>query len=208
MRKEILPLILIATVFAIAFYVYPSMPETMPIHWNAEGEIDGYGSRFIGVFLLPLAMLGVFILLLAIPRIAVFKENIKEFEPYLYWFRIVFILFMSFIYLSSLMPNFGFRFNMTRFVMIAIGFLFFFIGFIVQNVKRNYFIGFRTPWTLSSDKVWKKTHEVGGKLFMLLTPVCIFVAFFPKFFWFFMVSIFGLVIWTFLYSYILFKKEK
>jgi len=208
-KREVLPWFLIVALFVIAFYVYPSMPDRMPVHWNAQGEIDGYGSRFVGVFLMPLTALGIYLLLFLIPSIAVFKKNVRDFEPYYYWFRVAFVGFLSFIYVSSLMPNFGFRFNMGRLIMPAIGALFFLIGFAIRKVKRNYFIGIRTPWTLSSDYVWKKTHETGGKLFMALAFIALFTSFFPKIsLWTFMAPLLIFIAWCFVYSYMLFQQEQ
>ncbi|MBU4502627.1 MAG: SdpI family protein [Nanoarchaeota archaeon] len=206
-KKEFLPWALIIVLFITAFYVYPSMPDVMPTHWNAKGEVDGYSSRLVGVFLMPVMAIGIYLLLFLVPSIAVFKENVKEFEPYYYWFRVAFVAFMGFIYVSSLMPNFGFKFNMTRLVMPAIGALFFLIGFAIHKVKRNYFIGIRTPWTLSSDYVWKKTHEKGSRLFMALGVIALLISFLPEVFWGFMVFVFAFVIWCFVYSYLVFQEE-
>ena len=84
--------------------------------------------------------------------------------------------FNSYIYILTIAANLGYRFNMTTMVLTAMGALFFYIGFLVQHAERNWFIGIRTPWTLSNDAVWKKTHELGGKLFKM-AGILVFLSF-------------------------------
>ena len=62
-NKEIIPIIFIIITFAIAFYVYPLVEEPMIIHWNEQGLPDAYGSKFIGLFLIPLVLAGVYVAL-------------------------------------------------------------------------------------------------------------------------------------------------
>ena len=86
--------------------------------------------------------------------------------------------------------------------------LFFYIGYAMQFVKRNYFVGIRTPWTLSSDEVWDKTHKVGSKMFMLLGVAFILILIAPPnfFVWIILASIFLMVFGVFAYSYYIWTK--
>ena len=79
----------------------------------------------------------------------------------------VIILFLLYIYLISIFWNLGFSFNMGKILAPALGILFYYIGVLLEKAKRNWFIGIRTPWTLSDDSVWEKTHKIGGKLFKI-----------------------------------------
>ena len=91
----------------------------------------------------------------------------------------------------------------------ALGLLFIFMGQLISKAKRNFFIGIRTPWTLSSDTVWNQTHRVGGKLFMAAGVLALLGAFFPDAaIWFVMLPIFGVTIFTMVYSYFLYAAEQ
>jgi uncharacterized membrane protein len=151
--------------FALAIALFPSMPEKMATHWNTAGEVDGYMPKIYGMFLMPfisLFLLGLFHLL---PKIDPLKANIEKFRKYYDWFIVFMILFLLYIYILSLAWNIGARFDMGTMILPAMGLLFYYLGILMENAKRNWFIGIRTPWTLSSDKVWDSTHKIGAKLF-------------------------------------------
>ena len=151
--------------FGIAIYFYPQMPDQMASHWNAAGEIDDYMSKFWALYLMPFITVLMFLMFLVIPKIDPLKKNIEKFRVYFDWFVLLIIAFLFYIYLLTIAANLGYLFNMTTMILPAIGALFIYIGFLVENAKRNWFIGIRTPWTLSNEKVWNKTHKLGARLF-------------------------------------------
>jgi uncharacterized membrane protein len=91
----------------------------------------------------------------------------------------------------------------------AMGLLFFIIGSMLRKAKRNWFIGIRTPWTLSSDSVWDKTHQIGGLLFMATGVLAVIGGFFggQVAFWSLMIPVLGTTIFLIVYSYVLYQKE-
>lgn len=137
----------------------------MASHWNAAGEIDDYMSKFWALYLMPFITVLMFLMFLVIPKIDPLKKNIEKFRVYFDWFVLLIIAFLFYIYLLTIAANLGYLFNMTTMILPAIGALFIYIGFLVENAKRNWFIGIRTPWTLSNEKVWNKTHKLGARLF-------------------------------------------
>jgi len=166
MKKTTLAVIvLIIASFLVGIYTYPEMPDKVASHWNSRGEVDGYMSKFWGIFLMPIISLGVLLLFLLIPKIDPLKKNIKKFRNYFDWFILLIVLFLFYIYLLTVFWNLGYSFNMTTMMLPALGILFYYVGILTENAKRNWFIGIRTPWTLSSETVWDKTHKIGGKLF-------------------------------------------
>jgi len=185
------------------------MPDKMASHWNAQGEVDGYMSKFWGVFLMPTVSVGLFLLFLLMPKIDPLKANIEKFRKYYDGFIVMMIAFLFYAYALTIAWNLGFVFNMTQFMMPAMGLLFYYIGILTEKAKRNWFIGIRTPWTLSSEKVWNKTHNIGGKLFKAVGVIALLGIFFPKqmlFFVFFpVIFVAGYLI---VYSYVEFQKEK
>jgi len=202
-------LLIIAISFVAAIYLYPQMPEQMASHWSAQGEVNGYLSKCWGLFLMPLISLVVFLLFLIIPKIDPLKKNIEKFRNYFNLFIILIILFLLYIHTLSIFWNLGYRFNMGQMMMPALAVLFFFIGIILKHAKRNWFIGIRTPWTLSNDTVWDKTHQIGSKLFKFAALIILIAAFLPgQTIWFLLILIIAIVLYLFIYSYLIYPKEK
>jgi len=205
MKIFIIAIILLS--FLIGLYFYPQMPVKIASHWNAQGEVDGYMSRFWGLFLMPIIVLFLYLLFLFIPRIDPLKENIEKFRKQFDWLIGLIMLFLFYIYLLTIIWNAGREFNMTMAIVPAIGILFFFIGVLIEKAKRNWFVGIRTPWTLSSDKVWEDTHRLGGKLFKLSGIIALLGIVFPKYaIILLIVPAIGTSIYTIVYSYFQYKK--
>jgi len=210
MRKAnivILGIILIS--FIIGGYFYPQMPEKVASHWNAQGKVDGYMSKFWGSFFMPLMLLGLFLLFLLIPKIDPLKENIQKFRKYFDGFIVLLMLFLFYVYLLTIFWNVGLRFNMSQLMIPALGILFYYCGILVENAKRNWFIGIRTPWTLSSETVWNKTHKIGGRLFKISGVIAFLGIFFPEqAILFVIIPVFLVTVYTLIYSYFEYQKEK
>lgn len=206
-NKEALFLFLILVTFASGIILYPFLPEKMATHWNAAGEANGYSSKAFGVFFMPIMSLFLAILLLSIPKIDPLKENIEKFRKYYDWFMIIMLFFFLYIYLLTLIWNLGIEFDMTKMILPAMGIIFYAGGIMMEKSERNWFIGIRTPWTLSSDRVWDKTHKVGSKLFKLSGILSLIGMFFGKYSIYFIIGpvIFS-SIFLFVYSYWEYKK--
>ena len=190
--------------------VYPALSIQMISHWNAAGHANGMIGKFWGVFLLPIVML-VFVGLWAIlPRIDPIARGFKGFR-YAYdflWFLI--IAFLAYVYALSLGANLGWQFNMSTAIMPMLAVLIFCLGALMPSLKRNWFVGIRTPWTISSDAVWNKTHRLGGVLFEI-AGVFILVGSFvsPRIaLWLIVIPILAAALVSAIYSYVLFKREK
>lgn len=209
MRKsEIIIFLIILISFIVGIYLYSQMPEKMASHWNIRGEVDGYISKFWGLFLMPFISLGLFLLFILIPRIDPLKANIEKFRRYFDTFIILIILFLFYLYLLTIFWNLGIRFSMSQFLAPAFGMLLYYCGVLTENAKRNWFIGIRTPWTLSSDKVWDKTHKIGGKLFKIAGIIAVLGVFFPNYtFFFVLIPVILVTVYTIIYSYFEYQKE-
>ena len=167
-------------------------------------------SKFCGVFLLPLITLGMFLLFLIIPRIDPLKANIAQFRDVFNLFIALMVAFMIYLYILTLGWNLGYtNFEMSKAMLPAMGILFFFIGYMLRKAKRNFFIGIRTPWTLSSDYVWDETHRLGSVLFMVSGALAFIGSFFGGMlaFWFLFVPLIGSTLFTLVYSYVLYQRE-
>lgn len=200
--------VIIGLSFIISIWLYPQMPDRMASHWNAKGEVDGYMSKFWGLFLMPIVSVGLLLLFIVIPKIDPLKRNIQKFMSYYEGFILLFVVFFFYIHLLTLFWSLGYTFDMTQMIIPAMGFLFIYIGFLVEKTKRNWFIGIKTPWTLSNEKVWDKTHKLGGKLFKAVGIIALFGMVFPDYaIWLILIPVFAVVGYTVAYSYFEYQKE-
>ncbi len=206
--KDYAVLVIIAMMFLTGAYLYPKMPDPMATHWDLDGNVNGYSSPVVGVFLLPAMTLGIYLLFLLIPKIAVYRKNIMSFYDYYSAFMAGIVGFMAVVYASMLLLNLGYSINLNYIVLPATGLLFYGISFLLEKSKKNFFIGIRTPWTLSSDKVWEKTHKLGAKMFRMFGVLAFVSVIIPSGFMVFMASTFLGVIYLVVYSYFEYKKEK
>ncbi len=210
MRKTELTTVLLTVASIVsAWLLYPHMPPEMASHWNAAGEVDGYMSKFWGLALFPILFGFMTVLFIAIPRIDPLKKNIKKFQSYFDGFIILLYLFFVWIFAQMVLWNFGIEISMMITMPIAMAILMFYIGILLEKAKQNWFIGIRTPWTLSSEKVWDKTHKLGARLFKTLAVIILASLLVPKYsIWIVIMPIIATALWLFIYSYLEFKKEK
>ena len=208
-KLMIISIILIIILFGINIYFYSSLPEKIITHWNSIGEPNGAMNKFWGIFLIPVVVLGIFLLFYFIPKIDPLKRNIEKFQNYYESFILVMVIFFCYIDILSLLWNIGYKFNLSLMMTPGAGILFIYIGFILKNIKQNWFIGIRTPWTLSSEKVWDKTHKLGSKLFIISGIIILLGMFFIKYLiWFILIPTISSALISTIYSYLEFRKEK
>jgi uncharacterized membrane protein len=194
--------------FAITIAIYPSAPDRIVSHWNAAGQADGYMSKFWGLFLIPIIMIGFVALLTVLPRIDPHKKNYEKFRDYYEGFILLFVLFLLAIQVHIILWSSGYQISPNLTFPPLIGMLFIYIGFLLEHAEQNWFVGIRTPWTLSSKTVWKKTHELGGKLFKIAGVISCAGIFFGAYaLWFVLVPVLAVAVYTVAYSYIEFQKE-
>ena len=165
MRKLIPPLIVLAAIVA-SVVVYGKLPASMPTHWNADGDVNGWSSRAFGAFLMPVMLAFFWLLMRFVPRIDPRGENFAKFGGAFEGIIIAVMLFLLGLHIVVLRAALGHHAEMQRIVPIGIGLLFVVIGALLPQAQPNWFVGIRTPWTLSSDLVWQKTHRLGGKIFI------------------------------------------
>lgn len=204
----VLVLIIGATITGVL--LWDKLPGQMASHWNVNDQVDGYMSRFWGVFMMPLVTLGMFLLFLVIPGIDPLKANIAQFRETFNLFITFMVGFMVYIHILTLRWNLGYTdFGISKAMLPAMGLLFIIIGSLLRKAKRNFFIGIRTPWTLSSDTVWDKTHQLGAVLFMASGVLAVIGGFFGGMvaFWMLMVPLLGSTVFLLVYSYVLYQRE-
>ena len=207
-KTEAIPIILIVISFFLSIYFYLNFPDQIATHWDFEGKVNGYSHKFLGSFLFPLLITFMYAIFVVLPFCDPKKENYKKFEKKYHQFKTVFTGMLFFLFIIMGLFNLGYPISVGKIVPMTVGILILFIGNSMKSLKRNWFFGIRTPWTMSSDVVWDRTHRFGGYLFILFGLVLFAVPFlgsFPGFITFtlgILVTVFG----TILYSYIVYKK--
>jgi uncharacterized membrane protein len=201
---------LVALALLAGVILWNQLPEQMASHWNMNDEVDGAMSKFWGVFLMPLIALGLFGLFLIIPRIDPHKANIAQFRETFNMFIILIVVFLLYVHGLTLAWSLGYQnFKMSSALLPFIGVLFIVIGYMLRKAKRNFFIGIRTPWTLSSDSVWDKTHQLGSILFIVSGALAVIGGFIGGMnaFWLMFIPLMGSTLFLVVYSYILYRDE-
>ena len=201
--------VVLAAVWIAAAAFYGSMPERMATHWNAGGVVNGYSSRAFGLLFLPVILLVIQGIFLLIPRIDPLKENIETFRNKYEGFVLVIALFLAYVFGMTVLWNMGFRFDMGRLLAPAIGGMMYGVGAMIKGIKRNWFVGIRTPWTMSSDEVWDRTHLLGSKLFKLSGLIALMGIVLPDHaIALIVMPILATTIVAVVYSYVLFRRKK
>lgn len=159
-------LLIILGSLAVGVMVYPQLPEMVASHWNFKGHVDGYSSRFWGAFGIPLMTAGIYALMLVLPLIDPRRENYKKFAGVYRLFKVVLVIFMTGVYLIVILNALGYRVPVDRAIMAGISLLFLVLGNFMGQIRHNYFVGIKTPWTLANEQVWQKTHRLGGRLWV------------------------------------------
>jgi uncharacterized membrane protein len=146
--------------------VWNSLPETVPIHWNLEGDIDNWGSKYalIGlVFLMPILT---YILMLVVPKIDP-KKRIEAMGGKYDQFKFILVAFMSVLSIFIIYISKNQKLSSPGIIFVLVGILYISLGNYFKVLKQNYFIGIKTPWTLENEEVWKLTHLLAGKMWVI-----------------------------------------
>ncbi len=193
--------------FAASFYFYPLLPDLLPMHWNLAGQIDSYWPKSTAVWFIPVLASILLVIFHFLPRLDPKQANYRYFQPA--WQAIqtgllIFFAYLQFItFYAALFPHI----NILPLMFIGTGGLFLLLGRSLGQVRQNYFVGIKLPWTLSSVDNWDRTHRLAGRVFTLVGILTLFssiIPFPPK-------LIFSILILCLLipvsYSYWLFKSS-
>lgn len=213
LRNIILVILFILIPFGYAFYLYPSLPQTIPTHFNASGEADAWGDKST-IYLLPTIM--------GITSIFVFLvlSNVKKLDPKRYAnaddsmyknFALFTVLFLSVLSLVIIYSTANAGIKIEKLLFPLLGAAFAILGFFMPKIKQNYFAGIRLPWTLDSEANWIATHKVAGKVWTIGGGLQFISGLLFKgevVFYIFISLIIIMVFVPTVYSYLFFKKEK
>jgi uncharacterized membrane protein len=211
--KETVLIILTAVPLLYLGWIYTALPDQVPLHFDLNGNVNRYGSK-MELWVVPLLVnVLTYVLLRFAPSIDP-KDQIRKMGSKWYYFKLAILLMMTvisfwIIFETSTFMTTSSRDMDTSWIFLATGILFVVVGNFLPAVKPNYFVGIRTPWTLESDLVWRKTHRLGGWLFVTIGIIVATAAIFLEStiaFYVLIGTTLGLVLITAIYSYLQFKK--
>lgn len=208
-RTESVQLALIALMFVVAAVSWPYVPDRLPVHWNLQGEVDGYGGKFAGLLLVPIITLGLYALLLVLPKIDPGYVNYRNFAGAYNVIRIALVVFLAALYAVIVAVAWGRMIDVGMLVTLGVGALLVVLGSVMVKIRPNWFVGVRTPWTLSSKLSWDKTHRLARWVFIGLGPVIGLIGV-VRTSWFLaiaMAAVAGGLVWLVVYSYLVYRTD-
>ena len=166
-KTELPLLLLIAGMFLLAAVSWSTAPDRIPVHWGMTGEVDRYGGRLEGLVAIPALGALVYLLMLFLPRIDPGRANYARFGGAYYTVRAAVLVIFAVLYGVTHLIIRGVQVDMPQVVGLVVGAMFFLFGNLLGKIRPNWFVGVRTPWTLSSKRAWTKTHRLAGWVFIL-----------------------------------------
>jgi immunity protein, SdpI family len=212
-RFAIFSAIVVGAMLVLSGWAWLQLPADaqVPIHWGVDGQADGYASKTIGLFLMPLITVGVAALFWIIPVIEPRRTNIEKSGKAYSAIAIGVMVLLAAIDVLVVAAAMGADFDMTVLVFGGVGALFIVIGNYLPKVRSNYLVGIRTPWTLTSERSWDRTHRLGGRLFVIEGIILILLGLFrpsPQILTFAIIAgVTVLVVIVFAYSYRVWKAD-
>ena len=210
MRSRWFGLVIAALALAMSVWAYPQLPPTVATHWSFNGTPDGFSGRLVALGIVPIVLIAMTALFNVLPRVDPRRENYAKFLSSYWLIANAVIVFLLVAHAMIIAAGIGFSVKIDRLMPLGIGLLFVFLGNYLTRVEPNWFIGIRTPWTLSSDTVWRRTHRTGGLLMVLGGLILAISAFLPRpaFLVLFCVTIVIVAVIPIVQSYILWKREQ
>ncbi len=191
----------------INLIAFAHMPDKVPVHWGITGEPNRYGSKMEQLVMSAIPFV-LFLFFNFLPSIDPKKESYKKHAGAYSMINLFIILIIGCLNLSGLFSALGYPVAFQKVVPVLLGILFIVLGNFMTQIRHNYFVGFRNPWTLASEHVWKKTHRLGGYVFVVIGLVPFTSLFLGALgmYLFFGALVVGTAL-VYLYSYFIFKKN-
>lgn len=157
-------LTLLSIFAAIAMAMHVPSDLMLPIHWNIHGQVDNVVNARIALFFPPMLMVVIIAGSLLLKYLEPRKQHLAQSGQAIFSIVLAITVMLGLLELGYVLLSLGIDFNMSRLVFFGVGVMFVLMGNYFGKVRSNFFIGIRTPWTLSNDTVWQKTHRLAGKL--------------------------------------------
>jgi uncharacterized membrane protein len=194
---------------ALAIYsliVASGLPDIVPTHWNVHNQPDQFGSKWTAVLIMPGVMAMMMLLIVALPALSPKKFEIDTFRGTFNYIMLLVMAMQAALGFTILEATKGHQVRMDR-ILLAIIFLFFgLLGNVLGKVRRNFYMGIRTPWTLADEKVWDKTHRSAAKIWTVGGVLGCVIAMIGVPFWVTFTLLIGMALVPVVQSYFFYRK--
>ncbi len=201
--------ILFAVTFLVALISYNYLPERVPVHFDAAGNIDRYGGR-ISIFLAPAIIVAMILLAEFVRNVDPKRNAYNKFNKqyYMIFFAVSLLMFIIQLYTIAVSMNIKIL-NISILMPVAVGMMFTVIGNSMPKFKQNFYAGIRTSWTLSDEEIWFKTHRFGGKVWFAGGILMMATAILPNNMNFIVFTFLALVLalLPIIYSYVIYRNK-
>lgn len=179
MNKRWLGFVLVILTLIFSAVVFNRLPEEVPTHFNVRGEPDDWTGRPFAAFMMPAFMLLLYGMFHLLPRISPRRANLDRFDDTWWLIANLTVAFICALHVLVLGRALGWPIDITSAVLLGIGLMFMVIGNVLPRTRSNWWMGIRTPWTMESETVWRATHRLAGKTFMLGGAITVVAALLP-----------------------------
>jgi uncharacterized membrane protein len=178
-----LPLILSAVVITslcgLSLWAWPQLPDgqSIAIHFALDGTANGYAGKAQGLLVLPVIALILTTIMALVPRLEPRREHLARNRGLYFSAWLGPLLLLAFGHVAIVLRALGHGLPVGRLLPIAVALLWIVLGTQLRHCQSTFFAGIRTPWTLSSDYSWRRTHELAGRLFSATGGITLLVGF-------------------------------
>ncbi|MFK2879113.1 SdpI family protein [Rhodanobacter hydrolyticus] len=166
-RTLIVSAVFVAIAVGVAVWLWPHLPARIPVHWGLGGQVDGYAPRFQVAAMWPLTIIVMAVLTMALPRISPKRFEMESFVGIYAALMLASQGMVLVLDIATLLAGAGHAVPMAIIAPLAAGVLLMVLGNYMGKLRRNFFAGIRTPWTLASEAVWERTHRLAGWMYVL-----------------------------------------
>lgn len=205
-RSLLVSVAFVLIAMGVAIWLYPRLPAQVPTHWDLAGNVNGYTPRFWAAAMPALSVLALALLTWLLPVISPRKFRIESFTKVFVGLMLVVQAFVLVIGLCVLLGGAGFALPTQKVAMLATGALLMVLGNYMGKLRRNFFIGIRTPWTIASEATWERTHRFGGRLFMLAGVLVLVTSALDAPLWVPIACIAAAALIPVIYSYVIYRR--
>lgn len=207
-RSWIVSGVFVLIALVVGVWLYPHMPSRVPTHWGPDGQANGWSSRGLAVGIWPLLIAGLSVMAWLLPVISPRKFEIRPFANTWSALMLAIQAFMLVVGVCAMLAGAGYAVPIPLIAMLAVGVLLMVLGNYMGKLRKNFFIGIRTPWTLASDAVWERTHRLAGWLFVLagVAWIVLSVTGAAQSFWPLAVVVVVAVMVPYVYSYFIYRR--
>jgi uncharacterized membrane protein len=179
MMKRSIGLVVNVLMLCITAAVFTRLPAEVPTHWDLHGQVNGTMAKFPGAFLASAMAIVLWFVLPLLRRIDPRRASYERFDATFYLVVNAVALILAMVQGLTLAVGLGMRVDMTRSILVGLGVMFAVLGNYMPRLRSNWWMGIRTPWTLESEEVWRRTHRFGGRTFMAAGIIVVLATLLP-----------------------------